>query len=210
MEIIGWIIAFACAITIHEAAHAWMANKLGDPTPKMMGRLSLNPIVHYDPIGTTMLLVLTFMRALGIPTIPFGWAKPVQFNPLNLENPKRDSALISIAGPISNIFLSILASFILHILTPISSNWAYEILVPTIILNLSLAIFNLIPIHPLDGGKIFIGILPQKEAYEADIFLRKYGMLILLFLMFPTFRGISPLSSFMSLVIGSLAKFLIP
>src|SRR3990170_4329609 len=121
MEIIGWIIAFVVAITIHEASHAWMSDRLGDPTARLMGRLSLNPIVHYDPIGTTLLLVLVFMRALGFPVIPFGLAKPVQFDPFNLKNPRRDSALISLAGPVSNILLAIIASIALHLfLTPMT------------------------------------------------------------------------------------------
>ncbi|MGB6882201.1 MAG: site-2 protease family protein, partial [Microgenomates group bacterium] len=101
-----WILAFVVAITIHETAHAWMADRLGDPTPRLMGRLSLNPLVHYDPIGTTLLLVLVLMRAIGIPVIPFGWAKPVRFDPYNLKNPRRDTALISLAGPSSNLLLA--------------------------------------------------------------------------------------------------------
>src|SRR3970040_2684258 len=115
MELIGWILAFIIAITIHETSHAWMANRLGDPTARLMGRLSLNPIVHYDPIGTTLLLVLVFMRAIGIPVIPFGWAKPVRFDPFNLKNPRRDSAMISLAGPVSNLLLAALLSLILRL-----------------------------------------------------------------------------------------------
>src|SRR4030065_1044138 len=110
MSIIVWILAFVVAITIHETAHAWMADRLGDPTPRMMGRLSLNPLVHYDPIGTTLLLVLVVMRAFGIPVIPFGWAKPVRFDPYNLKNPRRDAAIISLAGPLSNFILAIILS----------------------------------------------------------------------------------------------------
>jgi Zn-dependent protease len=95
LTLIIWILAFIVAITIHETSHAWMADRLGDPTARLMGRLSLNPLVHYDPIGTTLLLVLVIMRAIGIPVIPFGWAKPVQFDPYNLKNPRRDAALKS-------------------------------------------------------------------------------------------------------------------
>lgn len=212
MEIIGWIFAFVVAITVHEAAHAWAANRLGDPTAKRMGRLSLNPIVHYDPVGTTMLLVLVAMRAFGANVMPFGWAKPVQFNPNNLENPRRDSALISLAGPASNLLLSILLAVILRlsIETGLLLNIIPAISIPIILLNVSLAVFNLLPIHPLDGGKIFIALLPERDAREADMFLHRYGMLILFFLIFPIFRGVSPLFAFINPVIDFLLKLLIP
>lgn len=213
MEIIGWILAFIIAITIHEASHAWMADKLGDPTAKLMGRLSLNPLVHYDTVGTTLLLVLTFMRAIGIPVIPFGWAKPVQFDPYNLRNPRRDAGLISLAGPGSNIILAVLLSLILRIpFSPFSSFYPIlvSIIIPIIVLNVSLALFNIIPINPLDGGKIFIGFLPEKEAHEAEIFLRKYGIIILFFLIFPTIGGESPLSIVFSPVINFILRLLIP
>ena len=207
MEFIAWIFAFVVAITIHEAAHAWMSDRLGDPTARLMGRLSLNPIVHYDPIGTTMLLILVFLRAMGAPVIPFGWAKPVQFDPYNLKNPRRDSAIISLAGPGSNILLAILLSIFLRLFpTYLMATLA----VPLIILNVALGIFNLVPIHPLDGGKIFIGLLPENDAHEADLFLRRYGMIILLFLIFPTYRGSSPISLIMTPLISFLLNLLIP
>lgn len=203
--LIIWILAFIVAITIHEAAHAWMADKLGDPTARLMGRLSLNPLVHYDPVGTTMLLVLSIMRALGAPIIPFGWAKPVEFDPYNLKNPKKDSALISLAGPLSNILLSILLSIIIHISPSLTI-----FLAPFIILNISLAIFNLVPIHPLDGGKILVGLLPNKESYEVDAFLHKFGTIILIFLIIPTVGGSSLVSILISPIVNTILALLIP
>jgi Zn-dependent protease len=212
LDLIGWILAFIIAITIHETAHAWMADRLGDPTARLMGRLSLNPMVHYDKVGTTLLLVLVVMRAIGIPVIPFGWAKPVRFDPYNLENPRRDSALISLAGPASNLILAALLSIIMRVLVGPFSPFSYlsMIIYPIIALNVVLAIFNLLPIHPLDGGKIFIGLLPEKEAHDADIFLRRYGMIILIFLIFPFFGGTSPLFSVLSPIIDFILKILIP
>lgn len=202
MELIAWLVAFTIAITIHEAAHAWMADKLGDPTPRLMGRLSLNPLVHYDPVGTTLLLVLVLLRS----PFPFGWAKPVQFDPYNLKNPRRDSALISLAGPISNVIIAIIASIILH-LVPLS---AFTIFLVTIItLNLVLALFNLLPIHPLDGGKIFIGLLPEDQAKDADIFLQRYGMFLLFFLIIP-WNGSSPLSLVFSPIMQFLTSIFLP
>lgn len=213
MELISWILAFVIAITVHEAAHAWMADKLGDPTARLMGRLSLNPVVHYDIVGTSLLLVLTFMRAIGIPVIPFGWAKPVPFDPYNLRNPRRDAGLISLAGPASNIIVALLFALILRIpLSPFSPLYTLllSLSIPIIILNISLALFNIIPINPLDGGKIFIGFLPEKEAHDAEIFLHKYGMIILFFLIFPTVRGESPISIVFSPVVNFILNLLIP
>lgn len=212
MEIISWLIAFLIAITIHEASHAYMADKLGDPTARLMGRLSLNPLVHYDNVGTTLLLVTVFLRAIGSPIIPFGWAKPVRFDPFNLQNPKRDSALISFAGPASNLILAVLVSIILRLsASPISlMGFLPSLLIPIIYLNVVLAIFNLLPIHPLDGGKILVGLLPEGEAEEAETFLRRYGIIILFFLIFPTFRGTSPLLMIISPVINFIINLLLP
>jgi Zn-dependent protease len=212
MEIIFWIIAFVVAITIHEASHAYAADRLGDPTPKLMGRLSLNPLVHYDPVGTTMLLVLTLMRAFGLPVIPFGWAKPVQFDPYNLKNPRRDSALISLAGPASNIIFAVGVSLLLRLSIYFWGFSAFflSIAYPVIVLSTVLAVFNLIPIHPLDGGKIFIGLLPEKDAREADLFLNRYGMFILFMLIFPSVGGSSPISLAIGPIVNFVLSLLIP
>jgi Zn-dependent protease len=203
--IIIWILAFVVAITIHEASHAWMADHLGDPTARLMGRLSLNPLVHYDPIGTTMLLVLSVMRAFGAPVIPFGWAKPVEFDPYNLKNPRRDAALISFAGPASNLTLAIIISIIAH-LSPLLAIFAE----PFIVLNVSLAIFNLVPVHPLDGGKILVGLLPKEYAYQVESFLNKFGFFLLILLVLPTFGGSSLISVVISPIVNFFLALLIP
>ncbi|KKU15947.1 MAG: Peptidase M50 [Candidatus Woesebacteria bacterium GW2011_GWC2_45_9] len=212
MTIIIWLLAFAVAITIHEAAHAWMADRLGDPTPRIMGRLSLNPLVHYDPIGTTLLLVLVILRSIGFPVIPFGWAKPVRFDPYNLANPRRDAALISLAGPAANLLLAIvLALFLRFLATPFSPlSYFSAIFYPFIILNVVLAIFNLLPIHPLDGGKVLVGLLPRSTAHEVDMFMNRYGILILFLLIFPTVGGASLVSIIIFPLINIVLSFLIP
>ena len=213
MELIGWILAFIIAITIHEASHAWMANRLGDPTARLMGRLSLNPIVHYDPVGTTLLLVLVFMRAvLHIPVIPFGWAKPVIIDPYNLRRPRRDSAIVSLAGPLANLLFALLASIIIRLsFFAFGSYGALSlVLIPAIILNIVLAIFNLVPIHPLDGGKILVGLLPREDAHRVDLFLRRYGIFILLLMIFPIFGPVSPVSMLISPIINFILGILMP
>lgn len=211
LSLIVWILAFIIAITVHEASHAWTANRLGDPTAKLMGRLTLNPLVHYDPIGTTLLLVLVIMRAFGAPVIPFGWAKPVEFDAYNLENPRRDAAIISLAGPLSNIILSIILAIILRFTGPFSVlNYLAPLMFPIIGLNIILAVFNLIPVHPLDGGKILVGLLPVKDSQEADRFLKRYSTIILLFLILPFFGGRSIVSLFLEPVLNTTLGILIP
>jgi Zn-dependent protease len=189
-----------------------MADKLGDPTARLEGRLSLNPLVHYDPVGTTLLLVLVVLRALGAPVIPFGWAKPVRYDPFNLKDERRDAALISFAGPFINLLLAtILALITRFFLLPFSPLYFLSSFIyPFIVLNISLAVFNLIPVHPLDGGKIIVGLLPEKEARETDIFLSRYGTIILMFFIFPIFSGNSLISLIISPVINFLINLLIP
>ena len=204
LSIFFLILAFAITITVHEAAHAWMANRLGDPTAKLNKRLSLNPLVHYDPTGTTLLIVTTILFARGLLPFPFGWAKPVPFDPFNLKNPQRDSALISFAGPAANLILATILSILFRL------NFAIGILPIFILLNISLAVFNLIPIHPLDGGKILIGLLPSKDAHKVDIFLNRFGFLILIGLIFPIFGNEPLINVIISPIIKVLRHILIP
>lgn len=183
-------------ITVHEFAHAFIADKLGDPTPSLQGRLTLDPRAHLDPIGTIAIL-LTW----------FGWGRPVQFDPYNLKDPRRDAALIGLAGPASNIIFAVVLSLILRLLP---ASFLLSLVLSSVIrLNVVLAIFNLIPIHPLDGGKILIGILPKDLAYEWNAILQQYGFIILLFLIFP-FAGASPISSLLSPVISTVLRLLLP
>ena len=198
MAVFGSLIA---AITIHEFSHAFVAHRLGDDTPRKQGRLSLNPKVHLDPIGTLLLLLLGF-----------GWGRPVIFNPSNLKNPRRDAAIISLAGPASNIALAVILSVILRVFGGSFSfvSFASGIFTLIIFYNLLLALFNLVPIHPLDGGKILVGLLPRRQAYEADLFMKRYGIIMLFLLIFPVFGGTSPIFLVISPIINFLQKLLIP
>jgi len=182
-------IGLLLAITIHEFAHAFTADRLGDPTPRSQNRVSLNPLVHLDPLGTTMLLFFGF-----------GWGKPVVFDPHNLRNIRKDTVLISLAGPTSNILLATILG-----LTTTST-----IFYPLIYINLVLAIFNLLPIHPLDGGKVLVGLLPRSTAHEVDMFMNRYGILILFLLIFPTVGGASLVSIIIFPLINIVLSFLIP
>jgi len=208
MDILASIIALAIAITVHEAAHAWMSDRLGDPTARLMGRLSLNPIKHIDLYGTVLVpLLLIIARS----PLLFGWAKPVMFDPYNLKNPRKDGALIALSGPVSNMIVAVLLSILFRLVnspfTP--ANFLSVLLIYTITVNVTLGIFNFIPIHPLDGGKIFIGLLPNKDALEADRFMNRYGLLILLFLIFPFFGKVSPINAVIAPVINFILNLLI-
>lgn len=172
-----YIVSLLIAIAIHEFSHALMADYLGDPTPRLQGRLKIDPRVHIDPTGIIFLLLFGF-----------GWGKPVEFDPYNLKNPRKDAALISIAGPISNLILAILLATILRLFIffklKILTTIGMFIFLPIIQMNLVLGIFNLIPVHPLDGFKIVGGIL-SKEKAEEWYSLQKYGWLFLILLIIP-------------------------
>jgi len=183
------------AVTIHEFSHAWTANHLGDPNPRSQGRLTLNPLAHLDPIGTVMLLLFGF-----------GWGKPVQFDPFNFQNPRRDTALVSLAGPSSNLILATLLSFIGKLL--LSPLLFSLILSPIIYLNILLAVFNFIPIYPLDGEKIIMGLLPKSTAYEFQAIMKRYGTLLLILLILP-FSGQSAIISLISPVVNFIVNLLI-
>ncbi len=183
------------ALTIHEFAHAWMADRLGDPTPKYQGRVTLNPLAHLDPMGTVAILL-----------IGFGWGKPVQFDPFNLKDPKRDTALISFAGPASNLIVAVILSIVVSLLPNITIvlNLLGPALVYAIYINVMLAIFNLVPVYPLDGQKILSAFLPKETALAYEIFMRRYGSLVLISLLIP-WNGTSPVST----LIGPIIDFVI-
>ncbi len=208
-----WILPVLFAITIHEAAHGWCAYKLGDPTAKLMGRITLNPIPHIDPIGTIAVPLL-----LGVFTqfqFLFGWAKPVPVSPINFKNLRRDTALVALAGPLSNLIMAFIWAIIYKVsliyLTSHPQTSLLEFLVLSgkagILINCVLIALNILPLPPLDGSKVVSSLLPPKWAYHYDK-LEPYGFLILMFMMvtkllhFFLFPIIVGLLSFISLVLS--------
>jgi Zn-dependent protease len=159
-------------ITVHEYAHAKVADLLGDPTPRLAGRLTLNPIAHIDPIGFLMLLL-----------VRFGWAKPVPVNPYNCHNPRQASLYISLAGPVSNFLLAWILAIIFKNLPLSFDSLISQIISYTIWINLALGIFNLIPIPPLDGSHVLEYFLPPHQM-ETFYRLEQYGFILLLLLVF--------------------------
>jgi len=198
------IVPALICITVHELAHGFTAYKLGDRTAKDMGRLTLNPIKHIDPIGLLMMLI-----------VRFGWAKPVPVNMYNFKHPKWYMAITAIAGPISNILLAIVLMFILGlVITPLGGSviyysgvqfysfeteagaLVYRILEFAIFLNIALAVFNMLPIPPLDGSKVLAAFLPDK-IYAKWMSLERFGMIVILALMaVQLFLGIAIFSGF--------------
>lgn len=171
------------AVTFHELAHGYMAYKLGDHTAKDAGRLTLNPLKHLDPLGTLVFIV----------TRMIGWAKPVPVNPYNLRNPKKDMMWVSIAGPAANMVLAVVSAILykLMLTLPVTDPILVKrILLPlammlqmSVVLNIGLAVFNLIPVPPLDGSKILMGLLPASQAIAYSR-IEPYGFFILLALIF--------------------------
>ena len=182
-----WAIPVLFAITLHEAAHAWAASRLGDTTAKMLGRLSLNPLRHVDLVGT--IIVPIVVALLSQFQFIFGWAKPVPINWSQLRNPKRDMALVAVAGPLTNIIMALLwaAGFKIAImLHPQTSSPALFLLLASqagVLINLVLALLNLIPIPPLDGSRVVASLLPYPQAM-LYMRLERFGFLILAALLF--------------------------
>ena len=185
VDLVQVLIAFTiliASLTFHEAAHAWTANALGDTTARDLGRLSLNPIVHIDMIGTIVFPLVAMFS--GLPLI--GWANPVPVDMRRLRHPRRDFAVVAIAGPISNLLLATAGALLLNVVysraEPLGVEGPALGLVRFVVINVLLAVFNMIPIPPLDGGNVLMGLVPESAARMIDR-LRPWGFLLLYALM---------------------------
>lgn len=188
------------AMTVHEWAHAKVADNLGDYTPRMQGRLTLNPISHIDPIG----LIMLFFAQIG-------WAKPVPINPNNFSNYRNGVMQVSLAGPLSNLIVALVATvlFALTFKYNMSTHWLTAILQLIIIYNVNFAIFNLVPIPPLDGSKVLLSLLPGEMAYKYETsIIARYSFILLILLVFTGILGfiIRPISgliiSFLNIIVS--------
>jgi Zn-dependent protease len=195
-------VALLSALTIHEYSHARAALAAGDDTAKLAGRISLNPFAHLDFIGTIFLVLMITVR------FPIAWGKPVPINPGNFKNPRRDSLLVSLAGPLSNFILACILGLIFRFAgqTLFLTHAVYaNLLIMCIAINLSLAFFNLIPIPPLDGSHILASLLPGDLGRRYAINIGRYGMPILLVLLVWRIHGVSMLS----MIIGPPRDFML-
>ncbi|MBP9718654.1 site-2 protease family protein [Candidatus Gracilibacteria bacterium] len=201
MDLLSTIIAVVAAVTVHEYCHAWMAYKLGDPTGKHLGRLSLNPLRHFDPLGTFALIFLGF-----------GWGKPVPYNPTYLAHPKRDASLIALAGPFSNLITAILIAIPLKYFnnTSIEVLPIYNLLQSIFWVNVLLFSLNILPLPPFDGSKIIGIFIPRRfhDAYET--FLEKGVMYVIIFILFDSFILQDLFNiSILGTVVGFVSKWVI-
>ena len=188
IEILIVLVVLISSLSVHEAAHAFAADRLGDPTARQLGRLSINPAVHVDPVGTLLFPLIAYVT--GVPLI--GWAKPVPVDPRFLKHPRRDFAIIAAAGPASNLVMAAIGSAVLALARNLAGPGDFvggtisDALLPLFftfaVVNVLLAVFNMIPVPPLDGGNVLIGVLPGNTARQVER-LRPYGILILYALM---------------------------
>lgn len=175
------------SVVIHELSHGYMADLLGDPTPRLQGRLTLNPIKHLDLFGSVIVPLLTSLSGFA-----FGWAKPVQWNPYNIENKRMGEFLISIAGPASNFIIALVFGLIARFAGDSLSSSFISISLYIVAINIVLAVFNLVPLPPLDGSKILFSILPSRYMWIREM-LEAYSIFFFLILIFFIWRYIEPI-----------------
>ena len=174
-------------MVIHELSHGYMAEILGDPTPRLQGRLTLNPLKHLDLVGSFIVPVITFFAGFT-----FGWAKPVQWNPYNVKNKRWGELLISIVGPLSNFLIAIVFGIVIRFFGESLSPSFIQISLYVIAINIALAVFNLIPLPPLDGSKVLFALLPRRW-YRVREVLEQYSIFFFLILVFFLWRFVEPI-----------------
>ena len=203
-KIATWILPVLLAITLHEYAHGWAANKLGDNTAKMLGRLTINPIKHIDPIGT--LLIPGLLLLVSAPFL-FGYAKPIPVDARNLKNPRKDMALVAIAGPLANLVMAFAWGMIIvlgaTLSDPAISKGIVQMSYNGILINVVLMVLNLLPLPPLDGGRVLAGVVPRNIANMLDK-IEPYGFFILIGLLM-----IGALDYILGPLVGPITRFIL-
>jgi Zn-dependent protease len=207
------LVCFVPAIVIHEAAHGFVAHRLGDPTAKARGRITLNPLKHIDPFGTVILPVI--LAVSGLPV--FGYAKPVPYNPRYFKNIKVGEVLTGLAGPAANLLMALVGAAVCFAVVPLlsptseASGWVFTALYYFVLINLYLMFFNLIPIPPLDGSSVIMPLLPHK-ALPTWYQIQRYALPILMIvvIVLPMVIGFNPLGIYLDLTAGNLARLLLP
>jgi Zn-dependent protease len=198
------VVMLGIAFPIHEFSHAFAANYLGDSTARLFGRMTLNPVAHFDPIGGS-LLAISILLGGG-----FGWAKPTPVNPRNLRGGQWGEAMVAVAGPISNLVLAIAGAIPLRFILASGMDVPEIALILNLFvyINLLLMVFNLIPVPPLDGSAVLFAFLPPQTAWQLRPLLAQYGILILILLIFPIFGGNSLLSVVITAIVDPLQRLL--
>lgn len=196
LAFIIFMVGLLMSISIHEFAHCFVTDKLGDPTPRIKGRLTLNPLAHLDPIGT-LAIILT----------GFGWGKAAPYDPYNLKEPVRDAALIAAAGPASNLAIVTILAILIKL--GVGGDFFALFAIQLIFINIALALFNLLPVYPLDGGKIMRALLPHQASLEYEDIMNRYGTFILIMMIFPWAGGQSAANALLRPVIDVLVKIFI-
>lgn len=202
MTVVLSLIILIMSVVIHEVAHGFAAERLGDPTARLAGRLTLNPLKHLDPVGSFIVPILTWFSGGFV----FGWAKPVPYNPYNLQKGRWSEAFVAIAGPVSNLLLATVFGLFIRFGISFLPQVMLGVFVLIIIVNIGLAVFNLIPIPPLDGSKILFALLPAHLSHIREM-LERYGfVLVLLFIIILSqFQIIEPAISFLFELVTGLS-----
>ncbi len=192
------IIILVMSVVVHELSHGYAAEMLGDPTPRLQGRLTLNPLKHLELFGSFIVPVITAMAGF-----PFGWAKPVQWNPYNVGNRRWGELVIAIAGPVSNIVVAIVFGLVVRIFHDVLPLSFIQISAYIILINIILAVFNMIPIPPLDGSKVLFSILPQRMIGVREV-LEQYSIFLFLILVLFLWRFVEPVVPYIFKIITGL------
>ncbi len=185
VQLVFTVLVLVFSVVAHEVSHGFMAQRLGDPTARFAGRLTMNPIKHFDPIGTFLAPLFTWFSTAALPSGPlvFGWAKPVPYNPYNLRDQRWGEAKVALAGPMTNFAIAFVFAMVIRLFGELLTSSMLLMMALIVNVNVVLMVFNLVPIPPLDGSKVLMSVLPSRYRYVGD-YLERYSLLLILFFAF--------------------------